>query len=259
MTERILNQSIFSLEKEKVEPKETNLGEKIEENNNILMNINNLQKDIKEDTEAMIDKEVITNNIKINVNRNPNFFMNIAVSVIIIVGVSAGIACVYYSQNKNIEFLNTWIEKIIFKRSNNDFIYMFYDVVISSMSYISAAFILGFSPIFSPVIGIIPFLKGFSIGLITTYIYMHYKFSGFIYSTIVDMPLNIISIFAIILAVREAMKFSDNIYKTIKNKKYQPISIRRYIMKFIIILIIAIGASFLNALMNSTYFEYFSL
>lgn len=194
---------------------------------------------------------------KLKIVNNSNSFILCVIWIVLFVGFFSGVLYSYFGSN--LKFLNDYFETFFQKKITTDVMHLFLLNSISIMGYLLSVFLLGFSPIFSLAISLIPFLKGLGIGLNISYIYTSYQWKGLVYEAITDIPINIMVMFVVVLATKEALKFSDGIYKTIRHKKNNDISLKRYTIKFIVIFVLAIIVSFLSSVANYLFFRYFTL
>ena len=144
-------------------------------------------------------------------------------------------------------------------RIDSDFEKIFTSSLISACIYISIIFILGSSPIFQSLVTIMPLIKGLGIGILISYIYLEYRLSGVFYVVTTIIPVSGLIVFSIILSSREAMKFGYSIYKSVTNLHSFSVNIKTYLLKFLIISIIVLIASLLDAGLNTLFFNFFSL
>ena len=80
-----------------------------------------------------------------------------------------------------------------------------------------------------------------------------------IYEVLIDIPVNILLMFIIILTTKEAMNFSNGIYSALKNRVINDISLKRYFLKFFIIFILVAIISILNAMFDFMFFKYLNI
>ena len=200
-----------------------------------------------------------TEECELKIVNNSNSFVMCVIWVILFIGFLGGVLYSYFGKNINLKFIDNYFEVFLKNKTTVNVMQLFVLNSVSVVSYLLGIFLLGFSPIFSLVISLIPFFKGVGMGLNTSYVYTSYQWKGLIYEAIVDIPINIIVMFIIVLATKEAIKFSNGIYKTIKNKKNNDISLKSYTVKFIFILVLAVIISFFSSVVNFLFFKYFTL
>ena len=206
-----------------------------------------------------IGPEIIFNKDINKKKNNYNSFVTVLIWIVIIVGFLAGVLYIYMGGEKSLDLINDWFDKVIQRKSDANILNLFLFNITPSVIFIIIIFSLGFSPIYSFLIGFCSFLKGIGLGLNVSYVYISYGWRGIIYESIIDIPFNIIIMSIFVLAARESMKFSDGIYSVMKNKINNNISVSRYFIKFIIILIMLIISSFLNSIFDFIFFKYLNI
>lgn len=188
-----------------------------------------------------------------------NNFLAYTIWLIILIGFSFGCGFIYFGGQNSLDFITEWFNKILQNKINVQFHQLFFDNITPNIIYFLIIFCFGFSPIFSLTVSLVPFLKGISLGLNITYVYINYGWRGMLYEALIDIPLNIIIMYIMVLAVKESFKFSDCIYKVLKNNTCDIISTKKYCYQFIIILIMLIILSLFNSILDFVFFHYLNI
>lgn len=203
-------------------------------------------------------KKVIKQDINLQkVNCGP--FITFIVFIVIMLGFVTGVLYIYFGGNRSLDIINEWFEMVIQKKLDASMLNLFLTNINSIIIYILVIFLLGFSPVFSFIITLIPFIKGLGVGLSISYIYISYGWRGILYELLIDIPKNIIMIMIIILMTKESIKFSNGIYNVIKYKKIDGLSVKRYIVKFIVISLLVLIVSCLSGLCDFVFFKCFNI
>lgn len=124
---------------------------------------------------------------------------------------------------------------------------IFVNTFLSSSGFLLLIFILGFSAVTQPIEILIPFFKGLGLGASLAQIYADSGVKGFLIILLLIVPCAIINSFGIIIAVREAIRFS-NIFtsKAISSENGGGMKsiTKLYCIKFLVIeVIMMIGAA----------------
>lgn len=118
--------------------------------------------------------------------------------------------------------------------------------LLSSSGMLLIIFLLGFSAVSQPIELMIPFFRGLGLGASIAQIYTVSSTRGFVIVFLLILPYAIITSFAIIIAVREAIKLSNilisNVISSTSNDNMKAIA-RLYFIKLLVLeAIIAFGA-----------------
>lgn len=221
----------------------------------------NFEREIKKQD---VDKDDIDIGPEIIFNKNKdkdnyNSFITFLIWIVLIVGFLAGVLYIYTGGEKSSDLINDWFDNVIQRKLDANILNLFFFNITPSVIFIIIIFSLGFSPILSFLIGFCSFLRGVGLGLNVSYVYISYGWRGIIYESIIDIPFNIVMVAILVLSARESMKFSDGIYSVIKNKINVNISVSKYFVKFIVIIIMLIIAAFLNSIFDFLFFKYLNI
>lgn len=213
-------------------------------------NVNNAINENEKSDKVIIDRRA---------KKSKKSFMTVGLWLILFSGFFSAVFYVYLGDEQSADFLTEWFSRLIQDKQEFDILNLFLSNVASTGIYLFVIFILGFSPVFSFIVSLVPFFKGLGSGLAITYVYMNYGWRGMIYEVLIDIPVNILLMFIIILTTKEAMNFSNGIYSALKNRVINDISLKRYFLKFFIIFILVAIISILNAMFDFMFFKYLNI
>ena len=213
-------------------------------------NVNNAINENEKSDKVIIDRRA---------KKSKKSFMTVGLWLILFSGFFSAVFYVYLGDEQSADFLSFWFSRLIQDKQEFDILNLFLSNVASTGIYLFVIFILGFSPVFSFIVSLVPFFKGLGSGLAITYVYMNYGWRGMIYEVLIDIPVNILLMFIIILTTKEAMNFSNGIYSALKNRVINDISLKRYFLKFFIIFILVAIISILNAMFDFMFFKYLNI
>lgn len=213
-------------------------------------NVNNAINENEKSDEVIIDRRA---------KKSKKSFMTVGLWLILFSGFFASVFYVYLGDEQSADFLTEWFSRLIQDKQEFDILNLFLSNFASTGIYLFVIFILGFSPVFSFIVSFVPFFKGLGSGLAITYVYMNYGWRGMVYEALIDIPVNIVMMFVIILMTKEAMNFSNGIYIALKNRVIDDISLKRYFLKFFIIFILVVIISILNAMFDFMFFKYLNI
>lgn len=92
--------------------------------------------------------------------------------------------------------------------------------ITSSFAFVLATMLMGMSVWGLFLVPLVPFFKGFGIGISSSFLFYTYSFKGMLFSIVVILPGLLISTIALLIASREATYFSLALFKTqIKNNR----------------------------------------
>lgn len=156
-------------------------------------------------------------------------------------------ALAYCSMNENsVGTITILTQGFIQTRASSGTLNILINSLLSSTIPLLIVFILGFSAISQPIELIIPFFKGLGLGASLAQIYAGSGLKGFIIIICLILPYAIITCFALIIAVREAIRFSsvltEKALSDINNGGMKSTT-RLYCIKFLVLeVIMIIGA-----------------
>ncbi|MBQ8176099.1 MAG: hypothetical protein IJ035_03565 [Oscillospiraceae bacterium] len=112
-------------------------------------------------------------------------------------------------------------------------------------------FLLGLSAVAQPAEYLVPVFHALGTGVTIAGIYDIYGVKGIAMSAVMIIPGTVISAFAVIIAVREALNMSSDIYLSAigKNPVTAKIDIRLYFTKYVILCAIAVVSAFVQSIL----------
>lgn len=94
-------------------------------------------------------------------------------------------------------------------RKNQDFVHILIKSLCSSTVFLGCAFVLGFSAIAQPLEILIPLIRGLGLGVSVAQIYSQSGRSGIITCGVIILPCAVISMYALVVGVRESVGLSN--------------------------------------------------
>lgn len=142
---------------------------------------------------------------------NTGFFGFLA--VIAVIGILFGVMSYCFMSADFLEQMSVAQQNFFELRKNRDFVQILIKSFGSSSIFIGCAFVLGFSAIAQPIEIIIPLVKGMGLGVSVAQIYSQNGKSGILTCALIILPCAVISMYALLIAVRESVGLS-NIFMT---------------------------------------------
>lgn len=142
-------------------------------------------------------------------------------------------------------------QDFIVSRSQKGAIDILVETLLKSTGELLVVFILGFWAISQPFEMLVPFLKGLGLGASFAQIYSFAGAKGFLIILLLLIPYSLISVFALIIAIRESIKMSNIFAKKAfydTNTSGMKNVTRLYCQKFFALEVIMIIASVTNCL-----------
>lgn len=147
-------------------------------------------------------------------------------------------------------------------RASQPIFYVFISSLSSIFMFILVSFFMGLSIWGFLFVPLIPFFRGFSIGLVQNYLYSQYGLKGLLFQLIVLFPGIFISSIAILLMAKESMlisqTFSNNLIFRSNSKCEKKSDLKTYIIKVGIILSIALGSVIVDMFLNFLLLRFFN-
>ena len=141
--------------------------------------------------------------------------------------------------------LNILVSTFTQQRADQPIVVTFLSSFTSDLGIIMALFLLGFGAISQPIELLIPTFYGMGLGATMGHLYKTAEFSGVAYCAVLILPHTLISLAAVVLAAKEAIKLSNLFLGGVvpSMEKAAPNIVKLYLIKFgVLILIIAISA-----------------
>jgi hypothetical protein len=128
--------------------------------------------------------------------------------------------------------------------------------------YISLVFLAGTSMAGSVITPLIIALRGAQLGLITSYLYVHFALNGIIFNILIIIPPAVITALSLILSGREAFGFSISLARLAVPDSKSVIldnDFKIYCMRQLFILIFYVIGILLQTIMASSFLSFFKL
>lgn len=177
------------------------------------------------------------------------------ITLLFLAGVFAGSFLYSFSDSEKMGLLRSTAENLVTGRLDRSFA----ENVINSFSgpfiLLFICFLLGLCAVAQPVEFLIPFFHGFGAGLSVAGIYDSYGTNGIGVAALLVVPGAVISAFALIVAVREAVNMSCDICRISfgKHGSGGNIDFRLYFIKFVILCAIITAASLVEGVMTAVF------
>ncbi len=167
-------------------------------------------------------------------------------------GVLLGTVLYCMLDGEQLEALNGITGNFVYGRLNHTF----WETLVNSFSgafmMLLLCFWMGFSAASQPIEMLLPMFRGMGAGVAVSGIYYAYGASGIGIAAVLIVPGAVISAFAVIIAAREALDLSGNIYLSAfgKNASGGQIDFRLYFTKFVILCVILAASSFADSILT---------
>lgn len=185
----------------------------------------------------------------------------VLLSVIFLFGIFIGAISGENIDNKTFENINKLFLSNIEARGTNSFLYIFVSSLSSSFIFILLAFFMGLSMWGCILLPILPFFKGFCLGISQNYLYCSYGIKGLGFQLLVLLPGIFISVIALLLMSREAMRLSHNFSTFMLFGTREPFGrrddIKMYLLRTGCVLIISVFASIIDTVFNMLFLNIF--
>lgn len=142
-------------------------------------------------------------------------------------------------------------------KASQPFLTIFSASFASAFLFVLACFLCGLSMWGAFFLPVIPFFRGFGLGLTSGFLYVTYGWKGFLYNLSVILPGAFLCCFAILAAALEGIRYSRAL-EAHRAPATGGISMRNYVTRFGAILSCACVAAILDTLMSALFGGYFS-
>lgn len=137
-------------------------------------------------------------------------------------------------------------ENFIELRNQQDFIHVLLKSFAGSTVFLGAAFVLGFSAIAQPVEILLPVIKCMGLGVTIAQVYTQNGKSGILICLIIILPCAVLSVYALLLGVREAIGLSNILLSGVLSQKQTEgllPTVKLYATKFLVLeAVVAVSA-----------------
>lgn len=174
-----------------------------------------------------------------------NFFAFLA--GIAILGVLLGVMSYCFMSEDFLKQMALAQENFIDMRKNQDFAHILIKSFTSSTIFLGSAFVLGFSAIAQPVELMIPLIKGLGLGVTIAQVYTQSGKGGMLTCLLIILPCTVISMYALLMVVREAIGLSNILMSdalSIKQSDGLLPTVKLYAAKFLVLeAVVAVSAA----------------
>ena len=156
--------------------------------------------------------------------------------------------------------LDVVISGFIDVRTGQSILTTFYNSLVSTVPLLIITFILGLCAIGVPFIPFISVFRGLGLGISMGYLYAFQGLKGIGYCALIIIPPAIVSSIAIILACKEALRFSSIIFMSMTskgNKTGKIPDMKKYCLRFCVFLFLLIAAVIIDACFSSAFSRFF--
>lgn len=200
------------------------------------------------------------NRNKIDIKKQSKAFLEeknkIIISIIALVSIFLGCLLFKYNNDFGLNIVSRYID--IYKSDNILYIFLFLLKV--ETTYFLLTFFIGTSAIGKPLVIISPIFKCLFIGFLSSYIYNEFKLKGIMMCLIILFPFYAASTSALIFACDESIYMSTYIIKLITKKNTaDDITIKLYLIRFIILFAIDIICVLINSIIVTIIVQKFNL
>lgn len=132
----------------------------------------------------------------------------------------------------------------------------FWETLVNSFSgafiLLLVCFVLGFCVIAQPAELLVPFFRGLGAGASMSGLYSGYGLSGIGAAAVLIVPNAVATAFVMIIAAREAFRFSSGLYSAAfgKIRSDEPVDVRLYFTKFVILCTVLVISSLTDSLIT---------
>ena len=150
----------------------------------------------------------------------------------------------------------------VLAKDSQPFFSQLFDSFLLIFPFLLLSFVFGTSIIGCVFIPAVNVFKGMYDGLLISYIYNTYSVSGMGFTVLVIAPGTILFAYLLLLGCRESMCFSDRVLKNTlpKGTAYNLASdFKLYSVRYLIILLLAFSAAFLDCAIAKLFIKYFEL
>lgn len=178
---------------------------------------------------------------------------------ILIIGMLTG-CLIFGSSNSVSEFASNWFSAFLNIRKMTGFFNVLISVFWSYIPFQLACYFCGTSVIGSVITPFIVALRGFFLGLLTSFAFSEYGLLGIAFNGLIVIPASIVCALAMLLSAKEALAFSFGLFKlslpTGETHQFYN-DFKKYSIRNLIYLLILIAASFIDAAISCAAIKLF--
>lgn len=156
---------------------------------------------------------------------------------------------------------DTFADFLSLRCADNTFFKILFSSLLTAVIYAILIFLGGTSFVgilFSPTV---LFIKSVLLGTFSAYIYSAYGLKGIAFNVLIFIPCNLFLLLGLILAVKESVCFSLTLAKLTMPQGYA-VSIfnnfKKYCMRFLVVLLLLLLSSILDAFCSSVFIKFFN-
>lgn len=132
----------------------------------------------------------------------------------LILGLLCGALVAKNATRQLLDRLSYIIEGFVNARANQPAFHTFLNSLFSTSLYLLAAFLTGMCVCGTPLVPLIPFVRGLGLGLSMGYLYTYQGLKGVAFSALLIVPSAVISSIALIIACHEGMRLSAILFSS---------------------------------------------
>lgn len=137
---------------------------------------------------------------------------------------------------------------------------VFFHSIAVNFLFLISAFGFGLSCIGLPITVMLPVIKGLGMGIVSGYLFSHFAMSGIGYYLLTIFPGAVLSSSALLLACNSGSFMSMDILATVTGRKTPEAEmIKNYLKQFLILLILTIAGSLVDAILTRSFSYLFSV
>lgn len=182
--------------------------------------------------------------------------------IILTAGMLVGALSVNFLNEKYSRFIEEWFLSFFKFRSTAGFSKVFFNIFLSGIAYFLIVLLssLGLTGVIT--LPIVVFFRGFSSCLLSGFLYREYSLTGIAFADLILLPSVISTSFLLIYISAEAVSVSFSFLDILKDVSSRGITVRplmlKFLRKFLIILLIFIVFSTIEAIFSVSFTHYFS-
>ena len=145
------------------------------------------------------------------------------------------------------------------RNSQKIYTVFFHSIAVNTLFLVSA-FGFGLSCIGLPVTVLLPVVKGLGMGIVSGYLFSHFAMSGIGYYLLTIFPGAVLTNSALLLACNASSLMSIDILATVTSRKPADIGlVKNYLKKYLILLIVTLTGSLIDAVLTRSFSYLFSV
>jgi hypothetical protein len=157
--------------------------------------------------------------------------------------------------------INEIIKASITRRSSAGFLMLFLDSFAPILFYFVMCFTFGLCAVGVPLISFLPVIKGFGVGLISSYIYSTFSVRGVCYCLLIYFPAQIISSALLVYACNEGYYMAADIFSLLRENAdiSEKNAFKLYVTRFLLLTGFGVLTALLDCLLSLGFTRFFRL